>query len=111
MTDIPSCSFGSVPKWFYKDDSDLLTLFKNNPTQPGLLDCVPPFLRRKYEGAFYIEDEDTTVEECWRLPKAGKHIGTIGAVSLHLWEWSLTYRAPRSTPKLDAPQDFPAWKD
>jgi hypothetical protein len=27
MTDIPSRSFGSEPKWFCKDDSDLLTLF------------------------------------------------------------------------------------
>ena len=32
MTDIPSRSFGSEPKWFCKDDTELLTLF--NKTFP-----------------------------------------------------------------------------
>jgi hypothetical protein len=29
MTDIPSCSFGSEPKWHCKSNTDLLTLFND----------------------------------------------------------------------------------
>lgn len=107
MTDIPSRSFGSEPKWHCKSDADLLTLFNSTfplPNQTswtvfrltsGMLTRVISILRMK---AF-------TMEEWRRLPKIGAHTGTIGPAMSDLWEWTLTYRIPASALESGSSQD------
>jgi hypothetical protein len=98
MTDIPSRSFGSEKKWYCKNDDDLLTLFNSAyplPNQNSWTVFRPSFeismrvisvLRMKAFG----------MGEWRRLPKLGKHIGTVGQATSNLWEWTLTYRVPTS---------------
>jgi hypothetical protein len=96
MTDIPSRSFGSEPKWHCKSHSDLLTLFNTTFPLPqqaswtvyhpssAITTRVTSILRMKL----------FTADEWRRLPKAGKNIGTVGCPTSRLWEWTLTYRKP-----------------
>ena len=39
-----------------------------------------------------------------QLKNAGKHVGKIGVHLSVLWEWSLGYRMPRTSSKVDASQ-------
>jgi hypothetical protein len=107
MTDIPSRSFGSEPKWFCKDNTELLTLFnktfpipgQNSWTafQPSSAICmrVISVLRMMAFG----------MEEWRRLPSAGKHTGNIGKPMSNLFEWTLTYRESHTPKKSDASLD------
>jgi hypothetical protein len=109
MTDIPSRSFGSEPKWFCRDDTELLTLFnktfpipqQNSWTafQPSSAICmrVISVLRMKAFG----------MEEWRRLPSVGKHTGSIGKPMSNLFEWTLTYREPHTQQKSDASPVLP----
>ena len=99
MTDIPSRSFGSEPKWFCKSHSELLTLFNTTFPLPhqaswtvyhpssAITTRVISILRMKL----------FTADEWRRLPTAGTNIGTVGCPTSHLWEWTLTYRKPTSS--------------
>ncbi len=98
MTDIPSRSFGSKPKWHCKSNTDLLTLFNN-------LFPIPPqnswtVFQISYAVGIQVTSvlqmKDFTLEECRRLPKVGKHVGATGLPMSHLWEWTLSYRTPHS---------------
>ena len=96
MTDIPSRSFGSEPKWLCKSHSELLTLFNTTFPLPhqaswtvyhpssAITTRVISILRMKL----------FTADEWRRLPKAGTNIGTVGCPTSRLWEWTLTYRKP-----------------
>ncbi|KAL7549556.1 hypothetical protein ACHAWF_012825 [Thalassiosira exigua] len=61
MTDIPSRSFGSEPKWYCQTDDDLRYLFEKNPvtktTASDILDGLPRFLCPQYESDFRFVDE------------------------------------------------------
>ena len=39
-----------------------------------------------------------------QLIKAGKHAGKIGSLFSNLWEWTLSYRMPRTRKEFDASQ-------
>ena len=98
MTDIPSRSFGSNPAWHCRTDADLLKLFNTKFPLP----------RQKSWTVFRISSAlsmrvisvlRTTVfslEEWRRLPNVGTFTGDIGAPTSHLWEWTLTFRRPRT---------------
>ena len=100
MTDIPTHSFGSVEKWHRKTDADLLAMFnlKKLP-QSAILDGIPPSYKLITRVVSLLRMKPTTMEEWWKLPSAGKFIGTTGVVMLDLWEWTLTFRKPRSQRK------------
>jgi len=98
VTDIPSRSFGSKPKWHCKSNTDLLTLFNN-------LFPIPPqnswtVFQISYAVGIQVTSvlqmKDFTLEEWRRPPKVVKHVGAIGRPMLHLWEWTLSYRTPHS---------------
>ena len=111
ITDIPSRSFGSNPKWHCKTDSHLLTLFNRMFPLPdqaswnvfqlssAISTRVTSILRMK----------DFSMGEWRRLPRAGKNIGIIGTPMSNLWDWTLSYRkqssVTRSGPSLDLPQE------
>ena len=103
MTDIPSRSFGQPKKWHCESHDELLTLFSKNFPLPkqncwtvyqlssALSMRVVSVLRMKL----------TTLDAWRRLPSPGKHIGNAGVPTSKLWEWSLSYRAPRSKNESD----------
>ena len=112
MTDIPSRSFGSEPKWFCNTNEDLRSLFNTlfplpsqeswNVFQPSAAICtkVISVLRTKV----------STTDEWRRLPQKGKLLGTIGQPMSGLWDWTLYYRThhtqSKSGPLLDSLGDY-----
>ncbi len=98
MTDIPSRSFGSEPKWFCKTNSDLLVL--HNTLFPLPHQNSWTVFQISYAVGMQVtsvlQTNVFTLDEWWRLPKAGKHVGGVGQPMLRLWEWALSYRTPRS---------------
>ncbi len=94
ITDIPSRSFGSEPKWHCKTDDELLTLFNSRFPLPS----------QNSWRVFRLSNEISTkvisllltkrfdLDEWKRLPKLGKHIGNTGYATANLWEWTLTFR-------------------
>ena len=106
MTDIPSRSFGSNLSWFCKNDTDLLNLFNRifplpnqvswtvfNPSNAASMKIISVMRVQHFE-----------MGEWFQLKKAGKHVGKIGVPLSDLWEWSLGYRMPRTSSKLNASQ-------
>ena len=50
--------------------------------------------------------------EEWTQPvKIRKHAGKIGALSSHLWEWTLSYRIPHFETRSAACQDLEACRE
>ena len=95
MTDIPSCSFGSEPNWHRKTDADLPALFNNPPNQQLCIIFCPSY-KLITRVILLLRMKPTTMEMWRRLPNAGTFSGTIGVATLDLWEWTLTFRKPRS---------------
>jgi hypothetical protein len=98
MTDIPSRSFGSELKWHCKYHTNLLTLFNNLFPIPSQNSWT--IFQISYAVGMgvtsVLQMKDFTLEEWRRLPKVGKHVGAAGRPMSHLWEWTLSYRTPRS---------------
>ena len=98
MTDIPSRSFGSKNKWHCKSNTELLTLLNN--LFPIPLQNSWTVFQISYEVGMRVTSmlqmKDFTLEEWRRLPKVGKLVGAAGRPMSHLWEWTLSYRTPRS---------------
>jgi len=93
MTDIPSCSWGSEPKWFCCTDSDLLLLFNNTfplPDQNSWSVCHPSFAI-SMRVISVLRMTDSSLDEWRQLPKIGRYTGAIGSPTAWLWEWTLTY--------------------
>ena len=88
MTDIPSRSFGSEPKWHCKSNTNLLILFNNLFPIPSKNSWT--VFQISYAVGMQVTSvlqmKDFTLEEWRRLPKVGKHVGAAGMPMLHLWE-------------------------
>ena len=98
MTDIPSRSFGSKPKWHCKSNTKVLTLFNN--LFPILSQNSWTVFQVSYMVGMQVTSvtqmKDFTLKEWHRLPKVRKHAGAAGLPMSHLWKWTLSYRTPRS---------------
>ena len=98
MTDIPSRSFGSKLKWHCKSHTDLLSLFNNLFPIPSQNSWT--VFQISYAVGMQVTSvlhmKDFTLEEWRRLPEVGKHVEAAGRLMSHLWEWTLSYRTPRS---------------
>jgi hypothetical protein len=94
MTDIPSRSFGSEPKWHCTSDSELLTLFNAEFPLPNQKSWTVFRLSQEiFTKVLSVLRMQPTGTDAWRrLPATGKFVGGIGAPTAHLWEWTLTYR-------------------
>ncbi|KAL7544864.1 hypothetical protein ACHAWF_008224 [Thalassiosira exigua] len=110
MTDIPSRSFGSEPKWYCKTDDDLRRLFNKKfplPKRPHQTSWtvfhVSSALSMKVISVLRMKV--SSLAEWHQLPSAGTFTGEIGAPMSRLWEWTLTYRRPRIEPGSDASRD------
>lgn len=108
MTDIPSRSFGSEPKWFCKTDTDLNILFDTLfplPQQaswnvfqlsPAICTRVISVLRMKV----------STTDEWRRLPPRGTLLGKTGPAMSNLWDWTLYYRTHSTSTKYEHSLDL-----
>ncbi len=94
LTNIPSCSFGSVPKWHCRSDDALLTLFNKTFPLPEQVSwtCFQFNTNVTTHVISTLRMKGITLAEWQRLPKIGKHIGKIGRHTSGLWEWTLIYR-------------------
>ena len=110
MADIPSRSFVSEPKWYCKNDSDLLHLFNETFPLPqhASWTMFRPTNKLCTRVLSVLWMHDITTEEWRRLPKSGKHIGEIGVPLSNLWEWTLTYRTPSIKKGSKLSPDLPA---
>ena len=110
MSDIPSRSFGSEPQWTCASDSDLLTLFTSLFPPPPQT-CWNVFhhssaICMKVISALRTQVSDT--DEWRRLPQKGTLAGPIGQPMSHLYNWTLSFRAPITQRKSELLQDLPA---
>ena len=98
MTDIPSRSFGSEKKWFCETEEDLLKLFNSSFPLPNQNSWTVFWPSREIESRVIsvLRQEVSRMEEWRRLPKRGRHIGSIGSPTAKLWEWTLTFRGQSS---------------
>ena len=98
MTDIPSRSWGSEPGWNCANDDELLTLFNTKFPLPNQASWTVfhPSSEISMRVISVLRHEPSTMDEWRRLPPIGKNIGTIGAPTSHLWEWTLSYRMNRT---------------
>ena len=106
MTDIPSRSFGSEPKWHFKTEADLLTFFNDTfplPRQNSWTVCQPTSAIAM-RVISVLRMTPFTLDDWRRLPAAGKSIGAIGNSTRRMWEWTLTYRTHRSKSESDSSQ-------
>ena len=106
MTDIPSSSFGSKPKWHFKTDIDLLTFFNATfplPQKNSWAVCQPTSAIAMHVISV-LRMTPFMLDDWRRLPAVGKSIGTIGNSTRRLWEWTLTYRMPLSKSKFVSSQ-------
>ena len=98
MTDIPSRSFGSDPKWHCKTTEQFLTLFNQSFPLPNQESWTIYHISSKLATRVIsiLRTQDFTMDEWRRLPIKGTLIGTVGSPMSFLWEWTHTYRKPRT---------------
>jgi hypothetical protein len=108
MTDIPSRSFGSEPKWHCKTNDEFLTLFNKTfplPSQESwTLYQLSSAISMKVISILRMQ---VFTMDAWRkLPKIGKNIGTVGSPTLRLWEWTLSYKKQTTSAAREHSQDL-----
>ena len=93
LTDIPSRSFGSEPKWLCKTDHDLLTLFNTTFPLPQQASWTVYQLSSEIATKVIsiLRMKAFTADEWRRLPRKGKFYGTVGSPTSSLWEWTHTF--------------------
>ncbi len=106
MTDIPSRSFGSIPKWYFKTEQQLLTFFNNTFPLPNNQPWTVyrPSIELGMHVISVLWTQHSTLVDWRHLPPAGNHVGTIGLPMLRLWEWTLCYRESHTEQKADSSQ-------
>ena len=98
LTDIPSRSFGSEPRWACATDHDLLTMFTSLfplPHQASWTVFVPS-KRISMRLTSVLQMTSTDMDVWRRLPPLGQSIGPIGQPTLHLWDWTHTFKRQSS---------------
>ena len=107
MTDIPSRSFGSIPKWHCRSDMELLTMFNSMFPLPSQASWnvfqISSAISTKVISI--LRTKDFSLAEWNRLPKIGKNIGHVGAPMSNLWNWTLTYRTAPTSQQHELLQD------
>jgi hypothetical protein len=96
MTDIPLRSFGSEPKWLWKSNPKLLTLFNTLFPLPNQNSWA--VFQISYTVGMRVtsvlQTKGFTLDKWRQLPKVGNLVGHAGQPMLRLREWTLSYRTP-----------------
>jgi hypothetical protein len=106
ISDVPSRSFGSNPKWMCKTDEDLLTLFNSMfPLQMQKSWTVHrPNCVVVMRMISILQMKPFALDNWRQLPKVGQHVGNIGAHTSDQWEWINTYSRYPLAKQSDASQ-------
>jgi hypothetical protein len=107
MTDIPSRSFGSKPKWHFKSDNDLLAFFNSSfplPNKNSWSICQPTSKIATHMISI-LRIVPFRLEDWRRLPAVAKNIGTAGKPTRGLWEWAHIFRTQGSQLGCEPHQD------
>ncbi len=106
MTDILSRLFGSLPKWHFKTEQQLLTFFNNTFPLPNKQSWTVyhASIELGMRMISVLRMRHSTLADWWQLPPAGNHVGIIGLPMLRLWEWTLCYRKSHSEQKENSSQ-------
>jgi hypothetical protein len=88
LTNIRSCSFGSVKEWACNNDNDLLTLFNQTFPLPNQASWTTFRFTTKMttREISVLWMKGTTLDEWQRLPKIGQHTGDIEQTMSSLWD-------------------------
>ena len=98
MTDIPSRSFGSEPKWHCPFDEDLLRLYNASfPLKQNSWTVFTPSAALTTKVTYVLRMQVSTLAEWRNLKSAGRFTSAIGAVTSGLWGLTLSYRTPPTT--------------
>ena len=103
MTDIPLRSFGSKPKWHFKNEHDLLTFFNSLfllPNKNSWSMCQPTS-KIAMRVISILRIVPFNLEDWRRLPAVAKSIGTVGKPTQGLWEWTHIFRTQTSQRKCE----------
>ena len=98
LTDIPSRSFGSEPQWHCTSDTELLTLFNTTFPLPHQASWTVyrPSSAIVMRVTSILQMKVFTADEWRKLPPKGQLIGNVGLPMSSLWEWTLTFKKPRT---------------
>ena len=95
MTDIPSRSFGSNPKWACNTDTAFASLYNSMFPLPSQSSWnvfrFSSVVVTRITSILLMQP--STMDEWRHLPRLGRCIGPLGPSSSHLWTWTHTYRA------------------
>jgi hypothetical protein len=113
ITDIPSCSFGTEPKWHFKSNTELCTFFNShfrlpNQTSWNVLQIQSDVTMRVIS---ILQTKHFLLDKWRQLPKLGSITGPIGPNMSHLWDLTLTYRTHHLHGKSEHSQDLPPEHD
>jgi hypothetical protein len=108
ITDIPSCSFDSVPQWHFKLNNDFQTFFNSHFPLPNQTSWNVFELHSDVamHVIWILRTKHFSLDEWWQLPKIGSLTGITGPNMSHLWDWTLTYRTHHLHGKSEHSQDL-----
>ena len=109
MTDVPSRSFGSNPKWECHTDSAFSSFYNSMFPLPNQASWnVFRFSRGVVTRVTSVLlTRPSTMDEWRRLPRLGRCIGPVGQSSSHLWAWTHTYRTSPTNTEFGCSQALP----
>ena len=93
---VPSRSFGSTRAWHCTSDESFLTLLNTLFPLPLQNSWTGFWLNSKVVVRVIstLRTQHSDLEGWRRLPKIGSHVGTTGARTSNLWEWTHIYILP-----------------
>ena len=112
LTDIPSRSWGSVPKWKCDSHDALRNMFNSRFPLPNKASWTvyQPSTAISTRVISALRHKRLSMDEWRRLPPRGKSIGPIGPAMSNLWEWTLSFREnptkTASSPSPDSPPEY-----
>ena len=113
MTDVPSRSFGSEPKWFCDNDIDFCNMFNDMFPLPNQQSwTVFKISTDLFTRVLSVLQMQAFEMDKWRrLPPSGRFVGDIGAPTAGLWELTLIYRTLPMRTSVDTLWDLPEQSD
>jgi len=104
LTDVPSWSFGSKPRWHCRTHDAFLTMFNQMFPLPSQNSWTNYHVSSKTRMRVIsmLRMKDSAMDEWRRLPRPGRPIGETGYPMSGLWGWTLSFRASHTAPKSDA---------
>ena len=111
MTDIPSCSFGSVKAWHCETHKDLLVLFNKTFPLPQQTSWTvyQPSSEIITKVISVLQMTVFSLDEWWRLSPLGRNSGVVGPGMSDIWDLTLVYRMSHTADGSKASRALQLW--